>query len=98
MLGAPDGMLISNDGKQLAVAAFNFATQELGVMYLRTDDKWESAIQSDFFATGFVSPTTLATDGESVYVIYSFVLEFFFGSNSRSEFIIRKVPIPSKKF
>jgi len=98
VLGAVDGLLISNDGKQLAAVGFDFSTEQLGVMYLRSDDKWKSAWKTDFFETGFVTPTTLTSDGNNVYVIYSYLLEFLLGLEPRSEFIIKKVPISSKKF
>jgi hypothetical protein len=99
VLGAVDGLLISNDGKQLAAVGFNFSAEDVGVMFLRSDDKWKSAEKTDFFPTGFVTPTTLTSDGNNLYVMYSYLTEFLLELDStRSEFIIKKVPISSKKF
>ena len=99
VLGAVDGMLINNDGRQLAAVGFNFSAGDLGVTYLRSDDKWNTATETAFFPTGFVTPTTLTSNGNNLYVIYSYLLDFLIGTDPPvQEFTIRKVPIYSKKF
>jgi len=87
-LNRPDGLLLSNNDKELIVV--NNANGGNGMVQLFTsDDNWESGTLSSSFSTGSVFPTTATTDGKNVYVLYAYLNQRTLG---RSQFIIQEVP------
>jgi DNA-binding beta-propeller fold protein YncE len=90
---SPDGLLLSKDGKRLIVMDNKYLSPAAEVMYLASNDNWVSANLIESFPTGFTSPTTATTDNKSVFVVYSYAHEIFFGAGPvQREFIIQKLP------
>jgi len=91
-LNRPDGLLLSNNGKELIVV--NNAGGGNGMVQLFTsDDNWESGTLSSSFSAGSVFPTTATTDGKNVYVLYAYLHQQAAG---RAQFTIQEVPTDSR--
>ena len=89
---SPDGLLISKDGKRFIVVDNKYLSPAAKVMYLTSDDNWNTATQMVSFPTGWVSPTTATSDSRDVFVIYSYTNEIFFGAGpAQRAFIIQKM-------
>ena len=91
----PDGLLLSKNGKELLIVNNTGGTPDDSVLSFITDDQWESGMLTNSFSTGPVFPTTLTSDGKSVYVLYSH-LDKFLSGNSHDSFTIQKVPFENK--
>jgi DNA-binding beta-propeller fold protein YncE len=97
-IASPDGLLISQDGKELLVVDNRYLGDDAEIVRLVSDDKWTSAKRIESFPTGLVSPTTATSDGKDVFVIYSYVHKVFFGTDSpQTEFMIQKLPFENTK-
>lgn len=91
----PDGLLLSKNGKELLVVHNTGGTPDDSVLSFMSDDQWQSGTLTNSFGTGPVFPTTLTSDGKSVYVLYSH-LDKFISGNSHNSFTIQKVPFEHK--
>lgn len=87
-LNGPDGLLISNNGKELTIVN-NAGGGEGKVLSFTSKDKFETATLNNSFTTGPVFPTTATTEGRNVYVLYAFL--HFLGTG-HDEFTIQPVP------
>ncbi len=94
----PDGLLLSQDGKQLVVVN-NAGGSEAGrVLSFVSDDKWESGQLADRFATGPVFPTTATSDGKNVFVLYAYLNRLFNPAlPAQTTFTIQKVPFADNR-
>lgn len=87
-LNRPDGLLLSNNGKELVVV--NNAGGGAGmVLSFTSNDDWATGTLSNSFSTGPVFPTTATTDGKNVFVLYAYL---HLQATGRSEFSIQQVP------
>jgi sugar lactone lactonase YvrE len=89
-LQGPDGLLLSKDGKQLVVVNNAGGSAAGRVLTFTSQDRWESGTLSTTFATGAVFPTTAASDGKNLYVLYAYLHQTAAG---RSTFTIQEVPL-----
>jgi len=98
-LNGPDGLLLSQNGRQLVVVN-NAGGQEAGrVLSFTTTNTWETGTLKDSFATGAVFPTTATGYGNEVFVLYAYLNRLFEGANPpQSEFTIRKVPFAGNQY
>jgi sugar lactone lactonase YvrE len=87
-LSSPDGLLLSNNGKELTVVN-NAGGGEGRVMTFTSKNKWQSGMLTSSFNTGPVFPTTATTDGKNVYVLYAYL---HLMATGRSTFTIQPVP------
>lgn len=71
-LNSPDGLLLSQDGKDLVVAN-NAKGGDGSVLTFTSGDKWASATKTSTFLTGQTFPTTLTIVGKTVFVLYSYL-------------------------
>ncbi|HEX8529267.1 MAG TPA: hypothetical protein VF646_04570 [Cytophagales bacterium] len=97
-LQSPDGLLLSQDGKQLVVVN-NAGGSEAGrVLSFVSDDKWETGQLADSFATGPVFPTTATSDGKNVYVLYAYLNRLFNPAlPPQNTFTIQRVPFADNR-
>ena len=91
-LNRPDGLLLSNNGKELIVVNNAGGGNGMVQLFTSTDD-WESGTLSSSFSTGSVFPTTATTDGKNVYVLYAYLNQRAAG---RSQFTIQEVPTDTR--
>jgi sugar lactone lactonase YvrE len=89
-LNRPDGMLLSKDGRQLAVANNAGGSAEGKVLTFLSDDAWQSGRLSTSFPTGAVFPTTLTGTGRQVYVLHAYLNRSAVGQDT---FTIQEVPL-----
>jgi len=88
-----DGILLSRNGKELIGVNNKYLSQPMEIVHLTSNDHWSSAKRIETFPTGFTSPTTATTDGQNIYVMYSYLFDIFFGTpGTHSEFTIQKIP------
>lgn len=96
---SPDGILISRDGKELAVVDNKYLTYPPEIVRLGSDDQWTTAKRLQTVSTGFTSPTTATTDGKDVYVLSSYLFDVFFGTPfTHTDYMIQKIPFRSNVF
>jgi hypothetical protein len=95
-LNRPDGLLLSKDGKQLAVVNNAGGSADGKVLTFISQDEWQSGSLSTSFNTGAVFPTTLTGHGRSVYVLYAYLHRSGTGQDT---FTIQEVPLkkPGRK-
>jgi hypothetical protein len=99
MLMGPDGLLLSNNGKQLIVVNNAGGVMPGKVLSLESEDKWENAILANTFETPAVFPTTATAYKKEVFVLYAYLNRLF--SNTQppvAEFTIQKVPFSNMNF
>ena len=82
----PDGMLLSKNGRQLAVVSYD------QVLLFQSHDRWSSAELISSFYTGSVFPTTLAADKRKIYVLYSHLDKLLAGEDEDT-FTIRQADL-----
>ena len=87
-LAGPDGLLLSNNGKDLIVVN-NAGGGNGKVITFTSKDKWQNATAVNTFETGAVFPTTATTDGKNVYVLYAYLNRRAVG---QSNFTIKLIP------
>ncbi len=94
----PDGLLLSQDGKQLVVVN-NAGGAEAGrVLSFVSDDKWSTGQFEETFATGAVFPTTATSDGKDIFVLYAYLNRLFNPAlPAQNTFSIRKVPFADNR-
>lgn len=97
-LQGPDGLLLSNDGKQLVVVN-NAGGAEAGrVLSFDSDDKWATGQLAGRFDTGPVFPTTATSDGKDIFVLYAYLNRLFNpAAPAQNTFTIRKVPFDDNR-
>lgn len=89
-LARPDGLLLSKDGKQLVVMNNAGGSAAGRVLTFTSSDQWQSGTLSTTFSTGAVFPTTAASDGKNLYVLYAYLHQRAAG---RSLYTIQEVPL-----
>jgi len=97
-LVAPDGLLLSKDGKQLVVVN-NAGGQPAGkVVSFKSTDNWASGSEDESFSTGAVFPTTATGYGDAVFVLYAH-LNVLFGdaASPQAEYTIKKIPFKNNQ-
>ncbi|GHA69163.1 hypothetical protein [Pontibacter akesuensis] len=92
-LQGPDGLLLSNNGKQLVVVN-NAGGQPSGrVLSFKTNNKWETGMLEERFEAGAVFPTTATGYGDEAFVLYAHLNKLFGGATPpQAEYTIRKLP------
>lgn len=85
-LDMPDGLLLSSNGNQLVVVSGE------KVLSFITDDVWKSARLSTVFNAGQTFPTSLTSDGNRVFVLYSH-LDKYLSGQSQNNYTIQEVPL-----
>lgn len=88
-ISTPDGLLLSKDGKQLVIVSGD------RVLSFLSNDQWQTGQLSTSFVVGPEFPTTLASDGKRVYVLFAH-LDKFFGGQSQTIFTVQEVPLNTK--
>ncbi|WP_347157231.1 hypothetical protein [Pontibacter chitinilyticus] len=92
-LEAPDGLLLSPNGKQLIVVNNAGGAPTGRVLSFKSTDNWQSGNLTESFVTGPEFPTTATGYGNAVFVLYAHLDKLFGGAQSPQEkFTIRKVP------
>ncbi|MES2881150.1 MAG: SMP-30/gluconolactonase/LRE family protein [Bacteroidota bacterium] len=89
-LNRPDGLLLSNNGKQLIVVNNAGGTADGKVISFASDDKWLSAVATTTFNTGAVFPTTATSNGKNVFVLYAYLHR---RATGQSTYTIQQVPL-----
>ncbi len=91
-LQAPDGLLVTDQGKRLIVVN-NAGGSEAGrVLSFQSSDNFASAQVMGTFATGPVFPTTATDTGKGVYVLHAYLNRLFAGAEPPiSTFTIQRV-------
>jgi sugar lactone lactonase YvrE len=89
-LNRPDGLLLSKDGKQLAVVNNAGGSADGKVLSFISDDEWQSGSLSTSFSTGAVFPTTATGNGRRVYVLYAYLHK---SGTGQDIFTIQEVPL-----
>lgn len=82
----PDGLLLSKDGRQVVVVSYDH------VLSFISSDQWKSGIVSTSFFTDTNYPTSLTSNGQQVYVLYS-PLDKFMNGEDHDIFTIKEVPL-----
>jgi sugar lactone lactonase YvrE len=98
-LMGPDGLLLSNNGKQLIVVNNAGGVMPGKVMSFNSGDTWATATLTSTYETGAVFPTTATAYKKEVFVLYAYLNRLF--SNIQppvSEFTIQKVPFANMNF
>jgi 6-phosphogluconolactonase (cycloisomerase 2 family) len=93
-LPSPDGLLLSKDGKQLIVVSNTGDQPGSKVFSFTSTDNWATATSTGEFPTGTVFPTTVASDGKTQYVLYSYI-HLLFGGQPRETFTVQPLPFNS---
>ena len=88
-LNRPDGLLLSNNGKELVVVNNAGGSSDGKILLFKSNDQFESATVSGSFATGAVFPTTATTDGKNIYVLYAYLHKRMTG---QSVFTVQRLP------
>jgi hypothetical protein len=91
---SPDGLLLSKNGKQLIIVNNTVQFPGSKVMSFETTDNWATAASTEEFGTGIVYPTTVTSDGQTQYVLYSH-LHLLFGGQPKETFTIQPLPFTS---
>ena len=91
-LAGPDGLLLSQNGKELVVVN-NAGGGNGRVILFKSADKWNSGAAASTFETGPVFPTTATSDGRNVFVLYAYLNRRNAG---QSEFTIKQIPTIDK--
>jgi sugar lactone lactonase YvrE len=92
---SPDGLLLSKDSKQLIVVSNTGDLPGSKVLSLISTDNWATATSAGDFSTGTVFPTTVASDGKTLWVLYSYI-HLLLGGQTRETFSIQPLPFTSK--
>ena len=87
-LAGPDGLLLSNNGKDLVVVN-NAGGGNGKVILFSSKDKWRSGAASSTFETGSVFPTTATTTGKGVFVLYAYLNR---RATGQSVYTIKQIP------
>ena len=87
-LAGPDGLLLSENGKDLIVVN-NAGGGNGKVISFTSKDKWETGTATSSFETGPVFPTTATPDGKNVYVLYAYLNKRAVG---QSQYTIKLIP------
>ncbi|PRY10653.1 hypothetical protein CLV24_11372 [Pontibacter ummariensis] len=92
-LESPDGLLLSENGKQLVVVN-NAGGQDPGrVLSFKSENRWDSATLADSFETGPVFPTAATGYGDEVFVLYAYLHELLSNAQPPHEtYTIRQMP------
>ncbi|GAB3528330.1 SMP-30/gluconolactonase/LRE family protein [Pontibacter brevis] len=92
-LESPDGLLLSQNGKQLVVVN-NAGGEATGrVLSFESNDRWASGTLTDSFVAGPVFPTTATGYGDDVYVLYAHLHKLLGGVQPpQEEYTIRRMP------
>jgi hypothetical protein len=97
-LMGPDGLLLSNNGKQLIVVNNAGGVMPGKVMSFNSEDKWATGTVTNTYETGAVFPTTATAYKKEVFVLYAYLNRLFSGATPVTEFTIQKVPFDNKNF
>lgn len=87
-LAGPDGLLLSQDGKQLVVV--NNGGGPGKVLSFISNDAWQTGTLSTTYVTGTVFPTTATSDGKRVFVLYAYLHLL---QSGRDNFTIQEVQL-----
>lgn len=87
-LANPDGLLLSQNGKELIVVN-NAGGANGKVIRFSSNNKWQSASEESTFEAGPVFPTTATTTGKSVYVLYAYLNR---RSTGWSDYTVKRIP------
>jgi hypothetical protein len=97
-LMGPDGLLLSNNGKQLIVVNNAGGVMPGKVLSFNSENKWESGTLTNTFETPAVFPTTATAYKKEVFVLYAYLNRLFSGAAPVTEFSIQKVPFSNENF
>jgi sugar lactone lactonase YvrE len=87
-LNGPDGLLLSNDGKQLIVVNNAGGSAEGSVQSFKSDNKWDNGTIDQTYSTGAVFPTTATSDGKNIFVLYAYL---HLRATGQSAFVIQPI-------
>lgn len=90
---SPDGLLLSKNSKELIVVNNTASSSGSKVMSVVSNNSWTSANVTGEYNTAVVYPTTLASDGKTEYVLYSYI--HLLGSQPKNSFTIQPLPFNS---
>jgi hypothetical protein len=76
----PNGLLLSNNGKQLIVVN-NAGGMQGKVLSFESNDTWDTGKLTNTFETGEVFPTTATAYKKEVFVLYAYLNKLFSGAN-----------------
>ncbi|UOG74363.1 hypothetical protein MTX78_19870 [Hymenobacter tibetensis] len=93
----PDGLLLSQDGKQLVVVNNAFGAAAGNVQSFLTTNQWATGQLAATFRTGPVFPTTATSDGKNIYVLYSYLNQLLSGDASRATYTIQRVDLAGNR-
>lgn len=97
-LESPDGLLLSQNGKQLIVVNNAGGAASGRVLSFTSGDNWETGTLNNSFMTGPVFPTTATGYGDEVFVLYAHLNKLFGGTQPpQEEYTIRKMPFPENE-
>ncbi len=91
-LTGPDGLLISENGKDLIVVN-NAGGGNGKVIAFTSKNKFESATSTSSFSTGSVFPTTATVVNKEVFVLYAYLNR---RGTGQSDYTIKKIPLADK--
>ena len=91
---SPDGLLLSKNSRELIVVNNTAGSPGSKVMSFETNDGWATGASTASFNTGIVYPTTLTSDGQAEYVLYSYIQNLF-GNVFTQTFTIQPLPFNS---
>jgi hypothetical protein len=95
----PDGLLLSNNGKQLIVVNNARGVMTGKVMSFNSEDKWATGTLTSTYETEAVFPITATAYKKEVFVLYAYLNRLFSSVQPPvSEFTIQKVPFANMNF
>ena len=97
-LMGPDGLLLSNNGKQLIVVNNAGGVMPGKVMSITSEDMWATGSLQTTYETGAVFPTTATAYKKEIFVVYAYLNRLFSGASPVTEFSIQKVPFATVNF
>ena len=89
-LNRPDGLLVSNNGKELVVVNNAGGANGKAILF-SSKNQWQSGAATTSFETGPVFPTTATTAGKEVFVLYAY-LNKRTSEPARAEYTIKRLP------
>lgn len=96
-LEGPDGLLLSQNGKQLIVVNNAGGAASGRVLSFKSSDMWDTATLSNSFMAGAVFPTTATGYGDEVFVLYAYLNQLFSGQEPQEVYTIRKMPFSNNE-
>ncbi|MFD3001926.1 hypothetical protein ACFS7Z_16250 [Pontibacter toksunensis] len=91
-LERPDGLLLSQNGKQLIVVNNAGGAPSGRVLSFKSNDMWNSGTLNNSFIAGEVFPTAPTGYGDEVFVLYAYLNQLFNGQELQEVYTIRKMP------